>query len=93
VWHYVQGLARLFPVVERECRDKVGFGLCFNPDTGAMTFRCSTKAFREATDGQCGTILQVLRESQMTTGFRFLESIWDRSKLTMDYVIKKWEKD
>ena len=93
VWHYAQGLARLFPVIERECRDKVDFGLSFKADTGAMNFRCSTKTFREAPDGQCGTILRVLRESQMTTDYRFLESIWGRTRLTMDYVIKTWDKD
>ena len=93
VWHYAQGLARLFPVIERECRDKVDFGLSFKPDTGAMNFRCTTKTFREAIDGQCGTILRVLRESQMTTDLQFLESIWERTKLTMDYVIKEWDKD
>lgn len=93
VWHYAQGLARLFPVIERECRDKVDFGLSFKPETGAMNFRCSTKTFREAPDGQCGTILRVLRESQMTTDYRFLESIWERTRLSMDYVIHKWDKD
>ncbi|MCM2372846.1 GH116 family glycosyl-hydrolase [Aporhodopirellula aestuarii] len=93
VWHYAQGLARLFPVIERECRDKVDFGLSFKDDSGAMNFRCSTKTFREAVDGQCGTILRVLRESQMTTDYRFLESIWERTRLTMDYVIKRWDKD
>ncbi len=91
VWHYAQGLARLFPVIERECRDKVDFGRSFKFDTGAMNFRCSTKTFREATDGQCGTILRVFRESQMTTDLSFLQSIWDRTKLTMDYVIKTWD--
>ncbi|MGD7652778.1 MAG: GH116 family glycosyl-hydrolase [Verrucomicrobiales bacterium] len=93
VWHYAQGLARLFPVIERECRDKVDFGLSSKPDTGAMNFRCSEKTFREAVDGQCGSIIRVFRESQMTTDYGFLESIWDRTKRSMDYVIKKWDKD
>ncbi|MFC7337857.1 GH116 family glycosyl hydrolase [Haloferula chungangensis] len=92
VWHYAQGLARLFPVIERECRDKVDFGLS-SKDTGAMNFRCSEKTFREAVDGQCGSIIRVFRESQMTPDYRFLASIWDRTKLSMDYVIKKWDKD
>ncbi len=93
VWHYAQGLARLFPVIERECREQVDFDLSFKKDTGAMNFRCSTKAFKEAPDGQCGTILRVLRESQMTTDYSFLESIWERTKLSMDYVITTWDKD
>ncbi|PQV49003.1 uncharacterized protein (DUF608 family) [Jejuia pallidilutea] len=93
VWHYAQGLARMFPVIERECREQVEYDLGFKEDTGAMNFRCSTKAFKEAPDGQCGTILRVLRESQMTTDYSFLESIWERTKLSMDYVIETWDED
>ena len=29
----------------------------------------------------------------MTTDYRFLESIWDRVKLSMDHVIQKWDAD
>ncbi|WP_406683273.1 non-lysosomal glucosylceramidase [Seonamhaeicola sp. MEBiC1930] len=93
VWHYAQGLARLFPVIEKECREQVDFDRSFKDDSGAMNFRCSTKTFREAPDGQCGTILRVLRESQMTTDYSFLEGIWERTKLSMDYVIKRWDED
>ncbi|MDE3740963.1 GH116 family glycosyl-hydrolase [Maribacter polysaccharolyticus] len=93
VWHYAQGLARLFPVIERECREQVEFDLNLKADTGAMNFRCSTKEFNEAPDGQCGTILRVLRESQMTTDYSFLEGIWERTKRAMDYVIETWDKD
>ncbi|TXG39044.1 GH116 family glycosyl-hydrolase [Seonamhaeicola maritimus] len=93
VWHYAQGLARLFPVIERECRGQVDYDLSFKKENGAVNFRCSTKTFREAPDGQCGTILRVLRESQMTTNYSFLESIWERTKLSMDFVIKTWDKD
>ncbi|MDQ8183491.1 GH116 family glycosyl-hydrolase [Pelagicoccus sp. SDUM812005] len=93
VWHYAQGLARLFPVIERECRDQVDFGLCLKEDSGAMNFRASKSAFKEAPDGQCGSILRVLRESQMTTDLEFLKSLWSRTKLSMDYVIKTWDQD
>ncbi|ALJ04711.1 glucosylceramidase [Pseudalgibacter alginicilyticus] len=93
VWHYAQGVSRLFPVIERECREQVDLDLSLKGDTGAMNFRCSTKAFKEAPDGQCGTILRVLRESQMTTDYTFLKSVWERTKLTMDYVIKTWDED
>ncbi|TWT81567.1 hypothetical protein CA13_30200 [Planctomycetes bacterium CA13] len=93
VWQYAQGLSRIFPVIERECRDKVEYGKGFRPSDGAINFRHSIGKFEDAIDGQCGTILRVLRESQMTTDYRFLESIWDRTKLSMDHVIRKWDPD
>uniref|UniRef100_UPI003568F19A GH116 family glycosyl hydrolase n=1 Tax=Stieleria sp. TaxID=2795976 RepID=UPI003568F19A len=93
VWQYAQGLARVFPVIERECRDKVEYGKGFRPNDGSINFRHSIAPFHDAIDGQCGTILRVLRESQMTTDYRFLESIWDRTRLSMDYVIRKWDPD
>ncbi|MEP2775544.1 MAG: GH116 family glycosyl-hydrolase [Luteolibacter sp.] len=93
VWHYAQGLARIFPQIERECRDKIEYGMGFDPKTGSMQHRYTEAKFGDAVDGNCGTILRVLRESQMTTDYRFLESIWDRVKLSMDHVIEKWDKD
>ncbi len=93
VWQYAQGLARIFPVIERECREKVEYGKGFRASDGAINFRHSIGEFRDAIDGQCGTILRVLRESQMTTDDRFLESIWDRTRQSMEHVIRKWDKD
>jgi uncharacterized protein (DUF608 family) len=93
VWQYAQGLARIFPIIERECRDKVEYGKGFRLSDGSINFRHSINPFRDAIDGQCGTILRVLRESQMTTDYRFLESIWDRARHSMDHVIRKWDPD
>ena len=94
VWHYAHGLARIFPDIERECRDKVEFGQGFDAKTGEIHHRWTGGAkYGDAIDGNCGTILRVLRESQMTTDYRFLESIWDRVQLAMDHVINKWDAD
>ena len=93
VWHYAQGLARIFPTIERENRDRIEYGLGFDPKIGSIKHRYCTKNHGDAIDGNCGTILRVLRESQMTTDYRFLESIWDRVKLSMDHVIQKWDAD
>ena len=93
VWHYAQGLSRIFPEIERECRDKVEFGLGFDAKTGEIHHRYLGGKFHDAIDGNCGTILRVLRESQMTTDYTFLESMWDRVKLAMDHVIAKWDSD
>ncbi|WP_372847394.1 GH116 family glycosyl hydrolase, partial [Pontiella sp.] len=93
VWHYAQGLARIFPQIERENRDKVEFGLGFDPKTGVMRHRYTDPRFGDAIDGNCGTILRVLRESQMTPDYTFLERIWDRVQCAMDHVIQKWDAD
>lgn len=93
VWQYAQGLARIFPEIERECRDKVEYGKGFRKKDGAINFRHSIPQFRDAIDGQCGTILRVLRESQMATDYSFLAGLWDRTRLSMEHVIKKWDPD
>jgi uncharacterized protein (DUF608 family) len=97
VWNYAQGLARVFPEIERECRDKIEYGLGFNQQNGMVFFRYTmrdgAKGRDDALDGTCGTIIRVLRESQMTTDYSFLASIWDRVKLSMDFVIKEWDPD
>ena len=93
VWHYAQGLSRIFPVIERENRDKIEYGLGFYPKDGAIAHRYVKGKFGDAIDGNCGTILRVLRESQMTTDYSFLKKMWDRVKLSMDHVIKKWDPD
>jgi len=96
VWNYAQGLARIFPEIERECRDRIEYGLGFDKSNGEISFRYNVPGKRDrndALDGTCGTIIRVLRESQMTTDLSFLESIWDRVKLSMDGVIKHWDPD
>lgn len=97
VWNYAQGLARVFPEIERECRDKIEYGQGFDADTGMIYFRYTVKNSTvhkdEALDGTCGTIIRVLRESQMTTDYSFLASIWGRVKMSMDHVIQKWDAD
>ncbi|MEP4079457.1 GH116 family glycosyl hydrolase [Haloferula sp.] len=97
VWNYAQGLARIFPEIERECRDKIEYGLGFDEKNGMVYFRYTmqggAKGRDDALDGTCGTIVRVLRESQMTTDYSFLTGIWDRVKLSMDFVIKEWDAD
>lgn len=93
VWHYAHGLARVFPEIERECREKVEYDRGFDPKDGSIRHRHFAERFGDAIDGNCGTILRVLRESQMTTDYSFLENIWDRVKLSMDHVIQKWDPD
>ena len=97
VWNYAQGLARIFPEIERECRDRIEYGRGFDKKNGMVFFRYTMTDGKDgrddAVDGTCGTIIRVLRESQMTSDYTFLESIWDRVKLSMDFVIQEWDAD
>ncbi|MEN8662710.1 MAG: GH116 family glycosyl-hydrolase [Lentimonas sp.] len=96
VWNYAQGLARIFPEIERECRDRIEYGLGYTQSNGEISFRYNVRGKRDrndALDGTCGTIIRVLRESQMTTDYRFLASIWDRVKRSIDGVIEHWDPD
>ena len=58
VWQYAQSVARLFPAIERDLRERVDFGLAWH-DTGAMDFR-SENDRHVAHDGFCGTIVRGL---------------------------------
>ena len=39
VWLYAQAVARLFPQLERDLRERTDFGLAFTPDTGLIKYR------------------------------------------------------
>jgi non-lysosomal glucosylceramidase len=85
VWHYAQAVARLFPELERDTRERVDYGIAYHPD-GALGHRA--EAWQDpATDGQCGTILRVYREHQMSVDDAFLKRIWPRVKKSVEYLI------
>lgn len=85
VYNYVQTVARLFPELERNLREqqdlKPGVGL---EPTGLVGFRHDGKY---AADGQCGTVLKVYREHQMSADDSFLRRNWAATKLVLDYAI------
>ncbi|MGA8115859.1 MAG: GH116 family glycosyl hydrolase [Actinocatenispora sp.] len=86
VWNYAQSVARLFPALERDTRERVDLGIALHTDTGAMDYRAEYDQ-RVATDGQCGTILRVYREHQMAPDSAFLRANWDRIRLAVRYLI------
>lgn len=87
VWHYAQAPARLFPQVERDLRERVDYGLSFHADTGQIDYR--GEAAREFfVDGQCGTILRVWREHQMSADANFLKRLWPRVKRSLERVMQ-----
>lgn len=87
VWHYAQSIGRVFPELERITRERIDYGLAYQPD-GRIFYRAESGK-REAIDGQCGTILRVLREHTMSTDDAFLRRIWPRVKGSIEYLIKQ----
>jgi len=64
VWNYAQGLARVFPSLERDLRQRTDFGTAWH-ENGATDYRGEC-ARHVAHDGQCGVILRAWREHQMS---------------------------
>ena len=87
VYLYAQAIARLFPDLERDVRERTDFALAQMPD-GAIHFRgefCKIPAV----DAQSGYVLRALREHQMSADDKFLRRLWPKIKLAMEWLIKK----
>ena len=87
VWQYAQAVARLFPELERDTRERVDFGLALQPD-GAIHFRAEFNNI-PAVDGQAGTILRALREHQMTSDDIWLKRNWAGIRKAIEWLIAK----
>ena len=88
VWTYAQSIARLFPSLERDTRERVDLGVGFHADTGAMGFRAEYD-MNPAADGDCGTVLRIYREHQMAPDSSFLQRNWTRIKTAVTYLINQ----
>lgn len=89
VWQYAQSIARLFPGIEREMRDKVDFTIGFEKMKGGVGHRIDVDTSIVADDGQLGRILSVYREHQMSSDDSFLKAMWPRVKKALEYIIAK----
>jgi len=87
VYLYAQAIARLFPELERDLRERTDFGLAQKPD-GAIRFRGEFNHI-PAVDAQSGYVLRALREHQMSVDDQFLRRIWPKVKLAMEWLITK----
>ncbi len=90
VWHYAQAPGRLFPEIERRTREMVDYGIGFHPN-GAISHRAYGPGGRthHADDGQCGRILGVLREHQMSADDAFLRRLWPKVKQSVEFMIRR----
>jgi uncharacterized protein (DUF608 family) len=89
VWHYAQAMARLFPSLERNLREKTDFGLAQLPN-GIVPFRGTVDGAEGggiAIDGQCGTVLRSYREHLLSADDTFLKKNWPSIKLALEYLI------
>lgn len=85
VWYYGHAMARLFPDIERDLRERVDFGFAQQPN-GAIFFRAE-HASGPAFDAQAGYILRACREHQTSKDDAFLKRIWPRLKRATDWMI------
>ncbi|WP_309717742.1 GH116 family glycosyl-hydrolase, partial [Armatimonas sp.] len=85
VWHYAQAPGRLFPELERSLREHVDFGVGFDSDTGMIRHRAEESG--PAVDGQCGRILGVLREHQMSPDSQLLTRLWPKVKRALEFLM------
>jgi uncharacterized protein (DUF608 family) len=85
VWNYAQTIARLFPDLERDTRERVDLGLALRAN-GEIGNRGEAGEGWFA-DGQCGTILRVYREHQMSPDTAFLQRVWPSVTKALEWVI------
>ncbi|HLK55843.1 MAG TPA: GH116 family glycosyl hydrolase, partial [Chthonomonadaceae bacterium] len=85
VWNYAQAVARIFPTLERDVRQRTDFGTAWH-ENGATDYRgeCGRNV---AHDGQCGVILRAYREHQMAPDSAFLKRTWPHIKKSIEYMI------
>jgi uncharacterized protein (DUF608 family) len=87
VWQYAQAVARIFPQLERDTRERVDLGLAWDP-SGAMGYRAEN-GHEVALDGFAGTLLRVYREHQMSADSEFLKRVWPRVRISLQYLMSQ----
>jgi len=86
VWNYEQALARLFPELERNIREKTDFGTSFRDD-GAIYARNGWGGI--LIDGHAGAILKAYREHLISKDNIFLSRNWNKIKKATEYLIRE----
>jgi non-lysosomal glucosylceramidase len=86
VWHYAQGVARLFPDLERNLREVTDYGIAINKD-GSIRFRAEASD-TVAIDAQTGIILRTWREHLISPNGKFLKRIWPAAKRALEWLVR-----
>ncbi len=87
VWHYAHAMARLFPDLERDMRQRVDLGVGFDANSGVMGFRAEFDRGL-AVDGQSGTLLRMYREHQMSADSAFLRRNWPKIRKAYEPLLR-----
>lgn len=85
VWNYAQGLARVFPELERDTRERVDYGIAYR-ENGALDYRAES-ARHVAIDGQLGTIIRAYREHLTSPDHAYLKRLWPKIRKSIDFMI------
>ncbi len=86
VWHYAQGVARLFPDLERNLREVTDYGVAMNPD-GSIRFRAEAQP-TVAIDAQTGIILRTWREHLGSPDSNFLKRVWPGARRALEWLVR-----
>jgi uncharacterized protein (DUF608 family) len=89
VWNYAQGMAWLFPELERSVREHQDFapGLGMKTD-GAIGFRGTARS-RWAGDSQAGYVLKAWREHRLSRDGAFLRRTWPAIQRALQFLLKQ----
>ncbi len=88
VWNYAQGMAWMFPELERRVREMQDWNpqMGFDESTGAIFFRGSKRGLW-AGDSQPGYVLKAYREHLLTSDNAFLERNWPAIRKSLQFLI------
>ena len=95
VWGYAQGLAYLFPELERSAR-RTEF-LLETRDDGRQNFRSNRIFdapqwdFHPAVDGQLGTIVRLYREWRFSGDDAFVREVWPAAVRALEFAFTEWD--
>jgi len=89
VWQYAQGMARIFPQMEKTLREMTDFGYSFREDGGFGHRDETAGAYGKsvAQDGHCGTVMRVYREHKMSADNTFIKKHYQKIKKSVRFLI------
>ncbi len=85
VYQYAHAMARIFPELERDMRERVDLGLAFDKSTGKIGYRGENTG--PSIDGQAGVILRIYREYLMSADGAILHKNWDKIKAAITFLM------